>query len=275
MQVISPLISIIMPAYNAELYIGQAIDSVLKQNHENWELLVVNNNSSDGTLGILQAYTDPRIQVMSETKQGVSHARNLAISKMNGDYFCFLDADDIFPTNSLSSRLQVFQENTELSFVDGSVQYVDQDLNKLEKTYTPDFRGYPMSKLLRLDDRCLFGPSWMIKRDKEVTYSFDTSMTHAEDLFFYLSICRNKLYGYTSDTILSYRQSPNSAMKNLKGLEAGYILLIKNVKSKICTRVSTILILKLIITKIMVLSFLFDGRDLKAAVKTPFKVLWS
>ncbi len=90
------LVSIMMPAFNAEQYIAQAIDSVLAQTYQNWELIIVNDGSSDRTPTILAEYTDPRIRVIHQSNGGEAIARNTALRHMRGEFVAYLDADDAF-----------------------------------------------------------------------------------------------------------------------------------------------------------------------------------
>lgn len=88
--------SIIMPCYNSEAYVRTAIDSVLMQTYENWELIAVNDGSNDNTLSILQSYekTDPRIRLFSKENGGYVSAVNYGLDHIEGDYFLFLGSDD-------------------------------------------------------------------------------------------------------------------------------------------------------------------------------------
>lgn len=272
MSITNPFVSVIMPVYNGEMYIAEAIDSVINQIHKNWELLIINDGSTDKTEIIISTFLDQRILYLKQENKGVSSARNIGLTKMKGDYFCFLDSDDILPPNSISARLLIFKENLEISFADGYVQYVNEKLKPLSKIYKSNFKGKPFNNLLKLDPNCLFGNTWMIKRDKFIKYNFDVNLTHAEDLFFYLSISENKIYSYTNELVLLYRQTNNSAMKNIRGLERGYIILIKNIRNKLKINGWKIFYLKLKISKIMILSFAFDALDIFSAIKTPFKI---
>ncbi|RJE70861.1 glycosyltransferase family 2 protein [Reichenbachiella sp. MSK19-1] len=267
------LISIITPVHNAESYIAETIQSVLNQSYSHWELLVINNASTDGSETEILKAKDPRIKYFYEGKKGVGFARNKGLEEVKGEFLCFLDADDIMPKNSLSSRLQIFNNNPQLQFVDGAVQYVDQNLKMIDKKYSPSFKGYPYNELLRLNAECLFGNTWMIKLQPNRIYRFDTQMTHAEDLYFYLTICEGGLYSYTNETILLYRQRPGSAMKNLKGLEKGYIKLIQKINRSLKIKNWRLSFLKLKIAKIMFLSHTFDGRDFISGFMSIFKIL--
>ncbi len=121
------LVSIIMPAYNAEEYIEEAIRSVLSQTYQNWELFIINDGSTDTTEDKIASFTDERIKYYKKKNGGVSSARNLGLENMKGDFFCFLDADDYFTSNSLESRIAVFKSDKLISFVDGSVDVFDDE----------------------------------------------------------------------------------------------------------------------------------------------------
>src|SRR5690606_28602885 len=145
------LVSIVMPAYNAEKYIAEAIQSVLEQRHKHWELLIVNDGSKDNTGKIVQSFADPRIKYFEQENKGACAARNTALSNMNGSYLCVLDADDVLPQNSLNSRLAIFREDDRVTFADGKVLIMDDSLSKALRQYEPRVRGNPYRKLIKLN----------------------------------------------------------------------------------------------------------------------------
>ncbi|WP_337366013.1 glycosyltransferase family 2 protein [Phascolarctobacterium sp.] len=111
---IDDLVSIIMPAYNAEKYIEEAIQSVLKQTYTNWELIIVNDNSSDDTEKIIKKYKeqDKDIKLYSlPENQGVANARNIAIRNADGRYIAFLDSDDMWLPEKLEKQIMFMREN--------------------------------------------------------------------------------------------------------------------------------------------------------------------
>ncbi len=217
------LISVILPAYNAEKYITGAIDSVLTQSYTKFELLVINDGSADQTEKIIKSFTDPRIRYFKQDNYGVSEARNTGLASMQGNYFCFLDADDIMPSESLKSRLEVFKSDETIDFVDGKVLYFNKDLSEISGVWVPDFQGNPLKDLLFLSGKCFFGNTWMIKRRKRKIYRFNTDLSHGEDLLFYIELARyGSNYSFTSETILHYRTGHTSAMRDIDGLARSY-----------------------------------------------------
>lgn len=266
-----PQVSIILPVYNAANYIEQAIRSVFGQDTKKWELLIINDGSTDESKHIISSFVDHRIKYYEQTNQGVSAARNIGLVHMSGEYFCFLDADDVLPPHSLSSRLGIFQKDPKVTFVDGTVQLIDQNGEFLTNAYQPTFRGQPLGELIDLKDSCFFGPSWMIKRKPGITYHFNEQMTHSEDLVFYISLAKDGWYDYTEDCVLHYRRHQQSAMSNLMGLEQGYLDLIQFVKQNYPER--NITFTKFKAAKIMFLSHSFDGKNLLAAFRSIFRFL--
>ena len=263
-----------MPAYNAGIYICDAIESVIKQVHQNWELIIVNDGSTDRTEDIVRNnFHDARISFICQNHSGVSKARNLALKIMNGEYFCFIDADDVFTTNSISSRLRVFNNNKDVSFVDGTVIIQNIDTKRIIRKFVPNFRGHPLNELLKLSERCFVGNTWMIKREEYWTYNFMEDMRHAEDICFYMSVAKDKIYDYTTDKILIYRKRPDAAMSDYVGLEEGYYRLFKHIYNNYSLNVYKQILLKFRIMRIMSLSHLLDGRNPGRAIRCLYQYL--
>lgn len=218
-----PLVSIITPVYNAAPYIAEAIDSVMAQEYTHWELIIINDGSTDDTARVVGQYGDKRIQYNEQPNKGVSAARNLGLQRMSGDLFIFLDADDVLPPESISSRVACF-DDAGVMFVDGSVQRCDASLTHILKTKHHSFHGNPFEALVHLDERCFFGPSWMVRRVEEGQYFFDEGQTHSEDLLFYMRLAKQGgTYVAVEQPVLKYRQHEGSAMSNIEGLERGYL----------------------------------------------------
>ena len=269
----SSMVSVIMATFNVESYLHQSIESVINQTYLDWELIVVNDGSTDKTSDIAKCFSDKRIKCYEQKRMGVSAARNLGMLNMKGDYFCFLDGDDVMPSNGIKDRLHIFEEQSDISFVDGVVMYMNDDMKPTGKQYVPSFKGDPYNELLQLNRTCYFGNTWMIKRERDVYYRFNQQMSHAEDLFFYLTLAKGRKYSYTESPVLYYRERENSAMKDLAGLEHGYFYLLKKVKQELQPDPATFKVLKKRIIRIMFLSHLFDGRDPYSAARSLFRYL--
>lgn len=106
------LVSVVMPTHNKGRYIRESIDSVVRQTYEDWELIVVDDGSTDDTEVILKQYTDNRIRVYrNEINRGAAYSRNLALNKARGKWVAFLDSDDVWYEEKLRMQLEFMCEH--------------------------------------------------------------------------------------------------------------------------------------------------------------------
>ena len=128
-------VSVIMPAYNAAEFLEQSVFSVLSQSYKDWELIIVDDHSTDATLKIANkaAQTDERIRILQNTKnEGAAISRNKAIKAASGRFMAFLDADDLWKPEKLEIQLQKMKDE-DLAACFSSYEYVDKKSNKLGK----------------------------------------------------------------------------------------------------------------------------------------------
>ena len=106
------LVSVIMPCYNAAAYIGASIESVQAQTYTNWELLIVDDCSTDDSLAVVARYDDPRIRVLkNEKNSGAAVSRNYALREAKGKWIAFLDSDDLWEKEKLEKQIAFMVEN--------------------------------------------------------------------------------------------------------------------------------------------------------------------
>jgi glycosyltransferase involved in cell wall biosynthesis len=218
-----PLVSIIMPAFNAERFIGEAIISVLAQTYDNWELLIVNDGSTDATSAVIASFTDPRIRVFHQINKGIGSARNLGLDHVRGSLLCGLDSDDKLPSDSLECRVSVFEAEPHTDIVDGRVLFMDGELKNTVRVFLPHFEGDPFPDLIAFTGKSFMGFSWMIRWGPDHRERFSVDLTHGEDLLFYMQYANGKRYKAVDRTVLIYRRTGHSTMTNLRGLERSYI----------------------------------------------------
>lgn len=130
-----PLVSVITPTYNSEGFISETIDSIRAQSYANWELILVDDASSDETVSILKKYasSDERIKVhVLKTNSGAAIARNTAIEKATGSYIAFLDADDLWKPEKLSKQIAFMQEK-DIAVSFSSYELMDEEGKSLGK----------------------------------------------------------------------------------------------------------------------------------------------
>lgn len=134
----APLVSVVIPSFNRARLIPDAIDSVLDQTYENWELIVVDDGSTDETEEVVRSYADPRIRYTVNTgPSGPGGARNVGVRCTQGPLIAFLDSDDIWLPEKLQLQVQAVVGRPELGLVGGGCRYVDENLEPTGKQSLP------------------------------------------------------------------------------------------------------------------------------------------
>ena len=184
---------------------------------------------------------------------------------MKGDYFCFLDADDRLPENSLEVRADYLDAHPEIDMLDGWVMVMDAKMQEVHRLYGPHYYGKVARFFIRISEEHFFGLIMMI-RNRGQAYRFKEGMSHVEDLWFYTKLAwlENLNYGTVDDVIYHCRKSPGTASTNLDGLERGYWEFYRNVKALPGVSRQELRYLKRRIARIMTLSFLRAGRFYRA-----------
>ena len=125
---LKPKVTVIMSAYNAERYVGEAIKSVLDQTLKNFELIIINDNSKDGTKKEIKKFKDKRIKYFEHSyNKGKSHAVNFAFKITKGKYVCIFDADDIMVNYKLEVCAKILDRNPNIGLVYGSAWIIDEE----------------------------------------------------------------------------------------------------------------------------------------------------
>jgi glycosyltransferase involved in cell wall biosynthesis len=214
------LVSIILPCYNSEQYIVEAINSVLLQSYTLWELLVINDGSSDSSLALIYQFHDQRIQVHSQHNLGVSAARNVGLTLARGEFITFLDADDTLPPHSLFCRVFHLNANPHVSVVCGTIARFDKNMKSLVSLDRFSYNGYMLDPLARLSSTVFTLPFYMFRSSFLGDTFFNTSLTHCEDIMFFLQMCTtfNLYLESICSSVYHYRTGHSSAMSDLSSM---------------------------------------------------------
>jgi len=132
----APLVSVIMPVFNAQEYVHQAIQSLLNQTYTNFELLLLDDGSTDNSLAIAKSFDDSRIQIFSDgINKGQPTRYNAGVQMAKGKYIAIAHADDVALPNRLAETVVFLEENEEYGIVGGQVELIDNQGNKLQRKY--------------------------------------------------------------------------------------------------------------------------------------------
>lgn len=204
-------ISVVIPAYNAERWIGEALDSVLAQTYPPTEVIVVDDGSTDGTRSVIQRYAG-RVNYLYQENRGQAAARNAGIRAAIGEYIAFIDADDLWQAEKLALQVEKLKEGYEwvicnfANFDDSTHQLVDMPKLKL-------YEGDVLEQLFLI---CFIGsPTPVVKRDifdKVGGFDESPSLLFGEDWEMWLRIAASYPLGVVHKTLALHRLHPTSAM---------------------------------------------------------------
>ena len=183
------LVSVVIPAFNREAVIGRALKSALRQTYDNLEIIVVDDASSDNTLGVVESFQDARIVYLRhETNRFAAAARNTAMRVARGKYIAFLDSDDEWLPNKIEQQVTKLQSLGDEWGCIYTGAYVFKDDAKSGSLYSPVLNGHILAPFL-LKKTTIFTPTFAFRREVLDTIGLmDESLRRCQDLDFYIRI---------------------------------------------------------------------------------------
>lgn len=215
-----PLISVIIPAYNAVKTIQETIESVLSQTFQDFEIIVIDDGSSDSTVEVVSSIQDDRLKVFSYPNAKQAASRNRGFAHSTGKYISFLDADDLWTPNKLESQLKALQDNPQAAVAYSWSHCIDEKGKFLREASHSTSSGDVYAKLL-LCDFLDNGSNPLIRRQALLEVGgFDESLPPAEDWDMWLRLAARYHFVAVPYPHILYRQSPSSASANLRRMAA-------------------------------------------------------
>ncbi|MEW6169945.1 MAG: glycosyltransferase [Candidatus Omnitrophota bacterium] len=211
-------ISVIIPTYNRENYLREAIDSVLEQTYQDFEIIIVDDGSSDNTKDLVASYIlryKQKIRYFYQKNKGQSAAINIGIRESNGEYIAFLDSDDIWLPQKIEKYLQLFEENPEISLIAGRMQVIDGQGNYKIGVLKPKIiPGNDVRSLL--EQGSCSTSSIMAKRCVFENILFDENLLKVADLDFTIRVARGYKILNIDDALTLYREHEINSLHNVE-----------------------------------------------------------
>jgi glycosyltransferase involved in cell wall biosynthesis len=221
-----PKISIVIPAYNSMKYLPETLESVLQQSFTDFEVLIINDGSTDNIIQWASEITDPRVKLISQKNQGVSVARNTGIARARGEYIAFLDADDLWQQTKLEKQVRCLDENPEVGLVHTSTALMDCHGKLTGRIMTAFAEGEVWQELV--ESNKIACSSVMVRRCcLEKVGGFEPNLHFAEDWDLWIRISVHYPFAVLQEPLYYYRQIPNSLSKNLVVLEQSFNFVIE------------------------------------------------
>lgn len=207
-------VSIITCFYNEEKYLAKAIDSVLAQTYSNFELILVNDGSTDHSDEIVKSYCDDRIVYLSYTEnKHQAYARNRGIEAATGDYIGFFDGDDIMASGKIEKQVKYLNENTDVILVSGGYAYMDGEGNVNGGVIVPQYQSDEEIKAHMLFRDCIaFAGAALLRKEiiDRCQIRFDETLRIAEDYCFFISVLPYGKCVNVEDCLFYYRVNHGS-----------------------------------------------------------------
>ena len=224
------MISVIMPVFNGEKFVEKSIKSVLSQTHEDFELIIVNDGSSDASAGVIKKFSDSRIKYFHKRNGGAASARNLGMDQAKGEFLCFIDCDDTYKPEKLEIQLEEFSLNPDIDCVFCDCDVIDEDDNFLSvlksQYYHPEKSNLLATLLYR---QVIPVPPVIMPRRRliEKGIRYNEKLTHAEDYLFIINLASEGKIKYIESSLYNHRRHKNNLTnshgKQLQGEKATII----------------------------------------------------
>ena len=209
-----PLISVIVPAYNAEETIGETIRSVLNQTLTDFELIVVNDGSQDNTLEVISRFDDPRLKVFSYPNAGVSATRNRGVTHAVGTYVSFIDADDLWTADKLEAQLQALQKEPEAAVAYSWTDMIDKEGRLMGHGDRVTYSGSVHTELLVRFFISSASNALICRKAVIESGGFDEALAGAADWDFFLRLARRFSFVAVPKVGILYRIANSNAMSS-------------------------------------------------------------
>ena len=201
-----PLVSVIMNCYNSDTYLKEAIESVIAQTYQNWEIIFWDNQSTDKSAQVVKSYDDERIKYFyAPTHTTLGEGRNKALEKVNGEFISFLDCDDFYFPQKLEKTVEAFDDqNIGLVYTNGYTLYEDKNIKK------PFYNKEQLSGELFeawLSSYQVMIPSVMFKKKvlDSLDYWFDNRFNMIEEFDFFIRIAKKWNINYCHEHLCIWR----------------------------------------------------------------------
>ena len=224
-----PRVSVTIPTFNCARYLPRALDTVLSQTYTDYEIIVVDDGSTDGTRDVVAQFGD-RVRYLYQANQGLSSARNLALAHASGEFIAYLDADDMWYPNRLERQVAFLDAHTECGLVHSDFTIIDDTdavihhrLNLETRRKYPE--GYCMLDLLQRSH--IQVPTVLERRTCfDRVGRFDERLKTAQDYLHWIRIAMDGMaIGYIAETLAMYRRTASSLSSSPRRVLEDFVII--------------------------------------------------
>jgi glycosyltransferase involved in cell wall biosynthesis len=201
-----PKVSVLMSVFNAEPHLRDAVKSILAQTFEDFEVLIINDGSTDGSARVLSAFTDPRIRIFEQENRGLVPSLNRGLREARGQYIARMDADDICTPRRLKLQVDYLDSHPQIALVGGFVATMDEEGNSLAPMVRFPIRHEEIWSKLGRRPWVMCHPTVMYRHEVAVDIGmYNPAFAHAEDVEFFARMMSRYRAINLPEVILHYR----------------------------------------------------------------------
>ena len=211
------LVSVIIPSYNMARYLPKSVASALAQTYANFEVVIVDDGSSDNTSEVVRQWADdPRVRVHRQANGGLSHARNQGIAHSSGPYIALLDADDIWMPHKLSLQMALFKDRPQVGVVFSNYERMNDNEEFMPMGPTAMYRGKVSGRLLI--ENFVPASSAVVRRTCfERCGGFEVALKTGEDYEMWLRLSAHTEFDFVPEALMRYRIWGGSMSRDYRG----------------------------------------------------------
>ncbi len=216
-EITSAYISVIIPCHNGQLFISETINSVLSQTFQNFEIIIINDGSTDDTANVINKFKDSRIVHLNKINSGVSDSRNKGLQVSKGDYVLFLDSDDILSFDFLEKRILFLSKHPNLGFCSSKVIKIDANGNKIHDKTWRGVASNILQEILSYNSEIITCPSNYLFRKEILTKHeliFCTELSSSADRYFLIELSNYTKGGIITNGGELFYRVHNASMSN-------------------------------------------------------------
>jgi teichuronic acid biosynthesis glycosyltransferase TuaG len=235
-----PHVSVIMLSYNYGTYLSEAIESVLNQTYSNFELIIVDDCSTDGSAAIIRKYghNDKRIKYLIHPKNaGIARSFNEGLEQCSGDLIAYISSDDVWEEKRLEKGVDVLDAEQDIDYLYSDLSIIDEKGkltgkrgHELYKSQTGEYSGNLFNTLIR--GNFIGGTSMFLRRQSMGSTHLNDELKYLNDWLFFIELAEKGKFYYIPDTLARYRVHSNSTNLDKIGYITDYIKLVEIMKYK-------------------------------------------
>jgi len=228
----NPSVSVIIPVYNGEKTIAETIKSVLNQTFSDFELIIINDGSTDGTEQVVSNFSDKRIKLINIKNSGPSAARNKGIEEAKGEYVSFIDSDDLWSQDKIEKQLDKLINNMEYGVAYSWTIFIDENSKYIHPLKKVDYQGNVSEKIIK-GNFVGSGSNILVKKEavKSIGY-YCISLRYGEDWDYLIRLAQSYEFILVKDFHVFYRRKLNSLSSNVSALEDSSVKILNKYRER-------------------------------------------